>query len=103
VRRREFVTLVGGAAAWPLCARTQPAQVRSIAVLMGTDENDPVSRSRLEVFRNALAELGWTASRNARFEIRWAGGNPARMRVHQELHGRRCAAATGRPRATGAR
>jgi putative ABC transport system substrate-binding protein len=75
IRRRALIALLSGVTAWPLATRAQqPAGVRRIAVLMGTDENDPVSQSRLEVFRNTLAALGWSEGRNVRYEIRWSAG-----------------------------
>ena len=66
MQRREFITLLGGAAAaWPLSAHAQQAQrMRRIGVLTGLDENDPVYRSRLSAFTQALAGLGWTDGRN---------------------------------------
>jgi hypothetical protein len=61
IRRREFITFLGGAAAWPLAARAQQRErVRRIGVLMGGDENDPVEKTRVSAFTQALADLGWT-------------------------------------------
>jgi putative ABC transport system substrate-binding protein len=66
VRRREFITLLGGAAAaWPLAARAQqPERIRRIGVLMGADENDPVAKTYVSAFTQALADLGWTDGRD---------------------------------------
>jgi putative ABC transport system substrate-binding protein len=77
IRRREFITLLGGAAAaWPLAARAQQGdRVRRIGVLMGGDENDPERKRRHSAFTQALAELGWTDGRNVRMDLRWAGGD----------------------------
>ena len=72
IRRREFITLVGGAAAWPLTALAQQGnRVRRIGVLMGRDENDPEGKRRYSAFTQALAGLGWTDGRNVRMELRW--------------------------------
>ena len=71
LRRREFITLLGGAAAWPLAARAQQGErVRRIGVLMPFDENDPEGKIRYSAFIQALAGLGWTDSRNVQIE-RW--------------------------------
>src|SRR5215470_7609739 len=88
-RRREFITLLGGAAAWPLAARAQQGnRVRRIGVLIGGDENDPVWKPRLSAFTQALADLGWTDGRNARLDLRWAGSDINRIRaLAQELVG----------------
>ena len=73
--RREFITLLGGAAAWPLAARAQQAdRVRRIGVLMAFDENDPLAKSEVSAFTQALAGLGWTDGRNVRMDLR--GGGP---------------------------
>jgi len=61
MKRREFITLLSGAAAWPLAARAQQGErVRRIGVLMGYDENEPVAKTWVSAFTQALAELGWT-------------------------------------------
>ena len=71
IPRREFVTLVGGAAAWPLAARAQRAdRVRRIGVLMGGDEN-PGAKSHISAFTQALAGLGWADGRNVRMDVRY--------------------------------
>jgi hypothetical protein len=65
--RRDFITLLGGATAWPLAARAQPGErMRRIGVLMPGDENDPRYKTRLSAFTQALADLGWTDGRNVR-------------------------------------
>jgi putative ABC transport system substrate-binding protein len=82
VKRRHFITLLGGAAAWPLAARAQQAgAMRRIGVLMGWSESDPVYRSRIEVFVQALAQLGWAEGRNIRIEVRWTNGDVERAAV----------------------
>jgi ABC-type uncharacterized transport system substrate-binding protein len=89
MRRREFVTLIGGAAAaWPLAARAQQGdRVRRIGVLAG-DENDPEAKRRHSALTQALADLGWTDGRNVRMDLRWGGGDTNRMRaLAQELVG----------------
>jgi putative ABC transport system substrate-binding protein len=78
--RRDFITLLGGAAAWPLAAYAQPTRdVRRIAVLMGTATND-LGRSYLATFTQRLEQLGWSDGRNARIEIRWWSGTLEQMR-----------------------
>src|SRR6516162_11613347 len=82
IRRREFITLLCGAVAWPLAARAQQGgRVRRIGVLIGRDENDPVAKTMVSAFTQALAGLGWTDGRNVRMEFRWAGGDVNRMRT----------------------
>src|SRR5262245_25312463 len=89
MRRREFVGLIGGAAAWPLAARAQPREpVRRVGVLVPFDENDPEAKLRLSGFTQALADLGWTDGRNLRMDLRWAGGDSNRIQaLAQELGG----------------
>ena len=73
--RRDFVTILGGAAAtWPLAARAQQGdRVRRIGVLWPTDENDPEGKRRHSAFVQALADLGWTDDRNVRTDVRGYG------------------------------
>jgi putative ABC transport system substrate-binding protein len=72
IKRREFITLLGGAAAWPLAARAQQGErMRLIGVLMPYDENDPLPKPSLSAFTQALADLGWTDGRNLRMDLRW--------------------------------
>jgi putative tryptophan/tyrosine transport system substrate-binding protein len=84
MRRREFISLLGGAAvAWPLAARAQQAErVRRVGVLMPFAESDPQSQARVTAFQQGLQELGWTANRNIQFEYRFAGPDPVSMRTH---------------------
>ena len=83
MRRREFITLLGGTtAAWPLAVRAQQGErVRRVGVLMGYAENDPGAQSYLEAFRAALAKLGWTDGGNLRIELRWGAADPDRIRT----------------------
>jgi ABC-type uncharacterized transport system substrate-binding protein len=74
MRRRDFVGLVGGAAAWPLAAGAQPVErIRRIGVLTGLSEND--GKAALSAFARALAGLGWTVGRNVQVDVRFFGGN----------------------------
>src|SRR6516225_4253213 len=80
--RRDFITLLGGAAAWPLAARAQQGvRGRRIDVLMGIDENDPEGKLRFSAFTQALADFGWTDGRNVRIDLRWGAGNIDRIRA----------------------
>jgi ABC-type uncharacterized transport system substrate-binding protein len=84
MQRREFITLLGGAAAWPLAARAQQPgeRMRRIGVLMGLVANDPVGQVRIATFLHALQPLGWTDGRNLRIDVRWSGGNADDMRKY---------------------
>src|SRR5436190_19506978 len=77
MRRRDFITLLGGTAAtWPLAARAQQGdRVRRLAVLMSVEESDPEAKAQLSGFTQALAQLGWTEGRNLRMEVRWGGSS----------------------------
>ncbi|HKF10540.1 MAG TPA: ABC transporter substrate-binding protein [Xanthobacteraceae bacterium] len=74
MKRREFITLLGGAAvAWPVATRAQqPERVRRIGVLMGYPESDSEAQTKIAAFRDGLQKLGWTEGRNTRIETRWA-------------------------------
>jgi putative tryptophan/tyrosine transport system substrate-binding protein len=77
VRRREFITLLGGAAMWPLEARAQqPDIVRRIGVLTADAEDDPGVKARLAAFQQGLGRLGWSLDRNIRIDYRFAANNP---------------------------
>src|SRR6478752_1795676 len=76
-RRREFITLLGGAAAaWPLAARAQQAErVRRIGIFMNLASDDAEGQSRNAAFLQGLQELGWSVGRNVRIDYRWGGHN----------------------------
>jgi putative tryptophan/tyrosine transport system substrate-binding protein len=80
MRRREFITLLGGAAAWPLAARAQVDRVRSIGVLMAGAEDDPDGHERRSAIEQSLQQLGWTIGRNVRIDYRWGAGDADRIR-----------------------
>ena len=76
MRRREFLGVLGGAAAWPLAARAQqPGGIRRVGVLMAVPENDPEYQTFVAAFREGLHKLGWTEGRNIRIDTRWAGAD----------------------------
>jgi ABC-type uncharacterized transport system substrate-binding protein len=76
IGRRDFISLLGGAAAWPLAALAQQSErVRRIGVLMGQAANDPEGQARIAAFLQGLQELGWSVGRNVRIDIRWSAGN----------------------------
>ncbi len=81
MRRRDIIRLIGaGAAVWPLAARAQqPDRLRLIGVLIGWADNDPATQSLVAAFRESMAKLGWTESRNLRVEVRWGNGDAARI------------------------
>jgi putative ABC transport system substrate-binding protein len=88
VKRREFMTVLGGAAAWPLAAHAQRSdQMRRIGALMGYAESDPEGQARLAAFVQALGDIGWAEGRNIRIDRRWAtpGDTESRQRFAQEL------------------
>jgi putative tryptophan/tyrosine transport system substrate-binding protein len=83
MRRREFITLIGGAgAAWPLVARAQQGTIKRIGVLLPAIADDPVWQARVGAFLQALALLGWTIGRNVSIDTRWASANAAEIRKH---------------------
>jgi len=82
MRRRQFITLLGGAVTCPLAARAQqPDRVRLIGVLMAYAKSDRVAQSWLAAFRGALSKLGWTEGSNLRIELRWSADNVDRMKA----------------------
>ena len=81
MKRREFITLLGSAAAWPLAARAQPAErVRRIGVLTPFAADDTESMARIAAFLQGLGDLGWAVGRNVRIDYRWSAGDPDRIR-----------------------
>jgi putative ABC transport system substrate-binding protein len=86
MRRRDFIKVIGGAAAtWPVAARAQQAErMRRIGVLKGTRAEDPENQARDAAFEQALQQLGWTQGRNVRIDNRFAGGDAATSRKQAE-------------------
>jgi len=83
VKRRDFITLLGGAAAWPLAARAQQSShVRRIGVLLTYAADDPTGQARLSAFPQELAQLGWIDGRNVRIDLRWGATDPERIRSY---------------------
>ena len=83
MRRREFLTLIGGAFACPLATRgQQDTGMRRIGVLMSTRAGDPLGEARLAAFMQGLQELGWAADHNTRIEVRWTAGAAADIRKY---------------------
>ena len=86
MRRREFITLLGGAAAWPLVARAQQGErMRRIGVLAGLAEDDPEMRARLAAFRQGLEKRGWSEGRNVRIDYRFAPASAQAEVLAKEL------------------
>jgi putative ABC transport system substrate-binding protein len=82
MKRREFITLLGSAATWPLAARAQsPDRVRRVALLMGFSPGDPEGKASASAFQRRLEELGWQDGRNIQIDMRWAGGDPDKART----------------------
>jgi putative ABC transport system substrate-binding protein len=84
MKRREFIALLGGAAAaWPLAARAQqPNQMRRIGVLMPNAADDPEYQARITAFLQELAQLGWIDGRNVRIDIRWGVADADQIRKY---------------------
>src|SRR5262245_998829 len=86
MKRREFITLLGGAAAWPLAARAQQRErMRHIGVLMGFTADDAEGQTRLAAFLQGLQQLGWADGQNVRVDYRWGGGNADMRKYAAEL------------------
>jgi putative tryptophan/tyrosine transport system substrate-binding protein len=82
MRRRQFIVLVAGAAAWPLAARAQQlGRMRLIGVLMSFAESDAAAQADVTAFRGELAKLGWTEGHNLRIELRWTASDPDKMKT----------------------
>jgi putative ABC transport system substrate-binding protein len=84
MKRREFISLLGGAvAAWPVAVRAQQGErMRRIGMLVGIAADDPIGQAQLTAFLEGLQKLGWTDGRNMRIDIRWAAGNAADTRKY---------------------
>ena len=84
MRRRDFIKVIGGAAAaWPLAARAQQTErMRRIGVLMSLAADDSEGQARLTAFAQGLQVLGWTDSRNVQMDIRWGSGDADRYRKY---------------------
>jgi len=87
MRRRDFITLIGGAAAWPVAARAESRErIRRIGVLTNRAADDPEVQTRYAAFLQGLQEAGWAVGRNMRIDVRWSGGDAGRIRAFaQEL------------------
>jgi putative tryptophan/tyrosine transport system substrate-binding protein len=82
IRRREFITLLGGAAAWPLAAHAQQAGgMRRVGVLMGYAETDPAAQAQVAALRQELQKLGWEEGRNIRIDVRFPAADAGRVRA----------------------
>jgi len=83
MKRRQFITLLCGAAAWPLAARAQQAErMRRIGVFMNLAADDPESLARITAFQQRLQQLGWTVGRNVQIDYRWNAGDADRLRTY---------------------
>jgi putative tryptophan/tyrosine transport system substrate-binding protein len=83
MKRRQFISLLGSAAAWPMAARAQPAdRTRRIGMLLGFANNDSMAQPRVTAFQQALQELGWREGQNVRIDVRFAGADLDRMQVY---------------------
>ena len=84
MKRREFITLLGGVTAvWPLTARGQQGErMRRIGMLLPAITNDDAFQDRIGAFLQGLQEAGWSIGRNVRIETRWASNNPTEIRRH---------------------
>ncbi len=83
MRRRSFITILGGAAAWPLAGYAQqPERVRRVGVLMDRPENDPIARASVAALGKALADLGWVEGKNIRIDYRFAASDPTLFKTY---------------------
>jgi putative tryptophan/tyrosine transport system substrate-binding protein len=79
LRRRDFITLLGGAAAWPLAARAQqPERMPRVGMLIGPSESDPIYRADATAFKEELSKRGWVEGRNLRIDVRFGEGDARR-------------------------
>jgi putative ABC transport system substrate-binding protein len=82
MKRREFISLLGGAATWPLAAHAQPGRMRRVGVLLPAAADDSEFQTRVGAFLQELQQLGWAIGRNVRIDTRWATTNAADIRRH---------------------
>src|SRR5712671_981303 len=83
MKRREFITLLGAATAWPVAARAQQVErVRRMGVLFSLAADDPESLARVGAFLQGVQQLGWTDGRNVRIDYRWGAGDADRIRKY---------------------
>jgi putative ABC transport system substrate-binding protein len=82
IRRRDFITLLGGAAMLPVAARAQQERMRRVGVLIPRPDSDQRAQARLQEFRGGLADLGWIEGRNLRLDTHWAGPDAAQQQRH---------------------
>src|SRR5262245_11510569 len=83
IGRRDFITLLGGSAAWPLAARAQQGErVRRIGALVGTAADDAIGQARIAAFLQGLGQLDWMVGRNLRMDIRWAAADADHTRSY---------------------
>jgi putative ABC transport system substrate-binding protein len=83
LRRRDFIALLGGAAAWPVAVRgQQPDRVRRVSMLLSIAENDPEATSRIKAFQRGMRDLGWIEGRNVRIDYRFAASDPNKIREY---------------------
>ena len=82
MRRRTFISLLGGAATWPLAAHAQQSAIRRVGVLMGYAETDPAAQAQVAAFRQELQKLGWDEGRNIRIDVRFPAANADRVRAN---------------------
>ena len=83
MKRREFITVLGGAAAWPLAGHAQqPERVRRVGVLNPSLENDPLAQARVMAFVQALGRFGWVEGKNIRIDYRFAAGDPTLFKTY---------------------
>src|SRR5262245_51553793 len=82
MKRREFITLLGGAAAWPVAARAQAERMRRIAILLPAAAGDSAFQTRVGAFLQGFQQLGWFNGRNVTIDTRWATANAAEIRRH---------------------
>src|SRR5689334_8122465 len=81
MKRRTFISLLGGAVAWPLAARGQQDRMRRVGVVMAYTEKDANGQLQVAAFRQQLQKLGWTEGRNIQIDFRYAADDPSRIRA----------------------